>query len=130
MLEKLKSAYSHDIPDRNIVAVLSNAMRSEIARIEKKNALKIRARKTEKSTHEKHEESAQNPKDALAKSQREPISAAVERQVRQRDGNRCQWALAAGGICGSEHQLELDHRLHDSQTDFFNRIQQKRSRKP
>ena len=110
MLEKLKGAYSHDIPDRNIVAVLAKAMRSEIARIEKKTAPKTRAPRTEKSIPEKHEESARNPKVAHAKPQREPISAAVERQVRQRDGNRCQWALASGRTCGSNHQLEIDHR--------------------
>lgn len=39
------------------------------------------------------------------------IPAAVRRQVRERDGNRCCWVLASGGLCGSEHQLEIDHIL-------------------
>jgi hypothetical protein len=26
-----------------------------------------------------------------------------------RDGGRCQWPVASGGICGSTHRVELDH---------------------
>lgn len=37
------------------------------------------------------------------------VPAAVRREVWARDEGRCQWPLAAGGICGSSFQLELDH---------------------
>lgn len=37
------------------------------------------------------------------------IPAQVKREVWKRDGGRCQWALASGGICGSTRHLELDH---------------------
>jgi 5-methylcytosine-specific restriction endonuclease McrA len=37
------------------------------------------------------------------------IPAAIEREVRLRDGNRCQFPLDAGGRCGSTWQVELDH---------------------
>jgi len=37
------------------------------------------------------------------------VSAAIEREVRLRDGNRCQFPLDAGGVCGSTWQVELDH---------------------
>ena len=37
------------------------------------------------------------------------IPAAVKRAVWTRDGGRCQWRLASGGICGSTTRLELDH---------------------
>jgi hypothetical protein len=37
------------------------------------------------------------------------IPAAVEREVRLRDGNRCQFPLDAGGVCGSTYQVQLDH---------------------
>jgi 5-methylcytosine-specific restriction endonuclease McrA len=40
---------------------------------------------------------------------RPDIPAAVEREVRLRDGDRCQWPLDAGGECGSTWQVELDH---------------------
>ncbi len=37
------------------------------------------------------------------------IPAAIEREVRLRDGNSCQLPLDAGGVCGSTWQVELDH---------------------
>ncbi|MCM2333839.1 MAG: HNH endonuclease, partial [Anaeromyxobacteraceae bacterium] len=37
------------------------------------------------------------------------IPAAVEREVRARDGGRCQFPLDAGGICGSTTRIQLDH---------------------
>jgi hypothetical protein len=40
---------------------------------------------------------------------RETIPAAVRRAVWVRDGGRCNWPLDGGGVCGSTHQLELDH---------------------
>ncbi len=40
---------------------------------------------------------------------REAITAAVRRAVWERDGGRCCWPLDGGGVCGSTHQLELDH---------------------
>jgi hypothetical protein len=37
------------------------------------------------------------------------VPAKVKREVRLRDGGKCQWKLASGGICGSEVRLEIDH---------------------
>jgi 5-methylcytosine-specific restriction endonuclease McrA len=37
------------------------------------------------------------------------IPAAVRRTVWERDGGRCQWPAARGGICGSTLRAELDH---------------------
>ncbi len=37
------------------------------------------------------------------------VPAKVKREVRARDGGKCQWPLASGGICGSEVRLEIDH---------------------
>ena len=37
------------------------------------------------------------------------VSAQVKRAVWQRDGGRCQWPVDGGGVCGSIHQVELDH---------------------
>jgi 5-methylcytosine-specific restriction endonuclease McrA len=33
----------------------------------------------------------------------------VRREVWARDGHRCQFPLDRGGVCGSDHRLELDH---------------------
>ncbi len=37
------------------------------------------------------------------------VPAHVRRAVWERDGGRCQFRLASGEICGSTHQLEIDH---------------------
>lgn len=37
------------------------------------------------------------------------LPAAIEREVRLRDADRCQFPLDAGGVCGSTWQVELDH---------------------
>ncbi len=37
------------------------------------------------------------------------VPAHVKRAVWKRDGGRCQWVVDGGGICGSTHQVELDH---------------------
>ncbi len=55
-------------------------------------------------------------KGLVKKPRREPppskpdhVPAHVRRAVWERDGGRCQWPLASGGICGSTVRLELDH---------------------
>ena len=40
---------------------------------------------------------------------RASVAARVKREVRVRDGGKCQWPLASGGICGSEVRVEIDH---------------------
>ncbi|HEX8910093.1 MAG TPA: HNH endonuclease signature motif containing protein [Anaeromyxobacteraceae bacterium] len=37
------------------------------------------------------------------------IPAEVKRAIWTRDGGRCQWPMASGGVCGSTTRLELDH---------------------
>jgi 5-methylcytosine-specific restriction endonuclease McrA len=41
---------------------------------------------------------------------REQIPAADRRAVWERDQGRCTWPLDGGGVCGSTHRLEIDHR--------------------
>jgi hypothetical protein len=40
---------------------------------------------------------------------RASVPPKVKREVRQRDGGKCQWPLASGGICGSEVRTQIDH---------------------
>ncbi|HEX9307447.1 MAG TPA: HNH endonuclease signature motif containing protein [Anaeromyxobacter sp.] len=54
------------------------------------------------------------PPPATTSSARSPtkadhVSAHVKRAVWKRDGGRCQWPIDGGGVCGSTHQVELDH---------------------
>jgi hypothetical protein len=37
------------------------------------------------------------------------VPAKVKREVRVRDGGKCQWPIDSGGICGSTLRLEIDH---------------------
>ena len=37
------------------------------------------------------------------------VPAHVRREAWVRDGGKCHWPLEGGGICGSTHQVELDH---------------------
>jgi len=37
------------------------------------------------------------------------VPAKVKREVRRRDGGKCQWKLESGGVCGSEVRTEIDH---------------------
>ena len=55
-------------------------------------------------------------KGLVEKPRREPppakpghVPAHVKRAVWKRDGGRCQWPVDKGGVCGSTHQVELDH---------------------
>jgi hypothetical protein len=54
-------------------------------------------------------EKAAAPTPARASATPRTIPAAVEREVRLRDGNRCQFPLDSGGVCGSTFQVQLDH---------------------
>jgi 5-methylcytosine-specific restriction endonuclease McrA len=37
------------------------------------------------------------------------VPAKVKREVRVRDGGKCQWPVVGGGVCGSTVRLEVDH---------------------
>jgi hypothetical protein len=37
------------------------------------------------------------------------VPAKVKREVRRRDGGKCQWHVVGGGVCGSTVRLEVDH---------------------
>jgi hypothetical protein len=42
-------------------------------------------------------------------SESDGVPAHVKRAVWLRSGGKCEWRLDSGGVCGSTHQLELDH---------------------
>ncbi len=58
---------------------------------------------------EKRKGLVEKPTGKARPSKDDHIPAHVRREVWKRDGGRCQWALASGGICGSTRHLELDH---------------------
>jgi 5-methylcytosine-specific restriction endonuclease McrA len=46
---------------------------------------------------------------AQQEKRRASVPTKVKREVRRRDGGKCQWPLDSGGICGSTLRLEIDH---------------------
>ena len=123
-LEKLKKIFGHAIPDGNVEAMLTRAMDRAIAEHAKKSAPKrSRAARAESKGSsalgiEESPSKSDSPQASdvefdsrRARPKREPIPAAVEREVRQRDGDRCQWPLPDGNTCGSEHQVEIEHKI-------------------
>ena len=46
---------------------------------------------------------------AQQEKRRASVPPKVKREVRRRDGGKCQWRLDSGGGCGSEVRLEIDH---------------------
>jgi hypothetical protein len=53
--------------------------------------------------------SVEKPRKEPPPAKADHVPAHVRREVWKRDGGRCQWSLASGGICGSTRHLELDH---------------------
>jgi len=49
------------------------------------------------------------PRKAPPPTTTDQVPAHVRREVWKRDGGKCQWPMQDGHVCGSTHQLELDH---------------------
>jgi hypothetical protein len=116
-LEKVASArtgLSHAMPRASMEQVLEAALDLLLEKQARRKALVKRpraARPTSTPTSPPLTPSgvplARSPGDPAG--ERPDLPAAVEREVRLRDGNRCQWPLDSGGVCGSTWQVELDH---------------------
>src|SRR6202521_4365657 len=92
-LAAARDALSHSHPGADTEAVLEAALDLLLAANDKKKGLvkKPRAAPTRPSASPRH------------------IPAEGKRAVWTRDGGRCQWPVASGGVCGSTRRLELDH---------------------
>jgi hypothetical protein len=51
----------------------------------------------------------EKPRKEPSPSKSDAVPAHVRRAVWLRSGGRCEWRLESGEVCGSTHQLELDH---------------------
>lgn len=100
-LEKVATArtgLSHALPHATTEQVLEAALDLLLKTQAQRKALVKRPRKSK-------EAAAPTP----TPTGRPHIPAEIEREVRLRDGDRCQFPLDAGGFCGSNWQVELDH---------------------
>ena len=94
-LEDARLALSRSMPGADAEAILSAGLDLLLARDAKKRGLVEKPRSTL--------DDAEDAPDS------DHVPAAVEREVRKRDGDCCQWQLESGGICGSRFQIQLDH---------------------
>ena len=90
-LEAARAALSHSHPGAGAEEILEAGLDLFLERHAKRRGLVERPRRNAPAAKPDH------------------VPAHVKRAVRERDGGRCQWALDGGGICGSTHQVELDH---------------------
>jgi hypothetical protein len=90
-LEAARDALSHARPDATPGEILEAGLDLLLAQAEKRKGM------------------VEKPREKARPSKDDHIPAQVRREVWKRDGGRCQWALASGGICGSTRHLELDH---------------------
>jgi hypothetical protein len=93
-----RDGLSHALPGATMEQVLEAALDLLLARQAQRKGLGKRARRT-------GVEALPLP----APPSGPQVPAALEREVRLRDGDRCQFPLDAGGVCGSTWQVELDH---------------------
>jgi hypothetical protein len=92
-LDAARDALSHSHPGAEIEEILEAGLDLVLAERARRKGLVAKPRK--------------EPPRASPDSDHVP--AHVKRAVWLRDGGRCQFRLENGGICGSTHQLELDH---------------------
>jgi hypothetical protein len=90
-LEAAKDALSHSMPGASAGEILEAGLDLLLAKAAKRNGLVERPRK----------EPPPSSSDA--------VPAHVKRAVWARARGRCEWRLDSGEVCGSTHQLELDH---------------------
>ncbi len=95
LLEKIaaaRDALSHAMPGASDDEVIEAGLDLILAQQAKRNGLVARPRKESRP------------------SRGDGVPAAVKRAVWVRDGGRCQWSTADGGICGSTLRVQFAHR--------------------
>ncbi len=109
-LDAARAALSHSHPGASADEILEAGLDLLLDRAAKRRGLVQRPRKSMPAP-EAPEPGPANA--ATDRGRRDPkaryIPADVRRAVWLRDGGRCQFPLASGGVCGSTHRLEIDH---------------------
>ncbi len=114
LLEKVaraKDGLSHAKPGATTEQVLEAALDLLLEKQARRKALVKNPRKPLPSARATASSPTPTPTPTPTQTGRIPIPAAIEREVRLRDQDRCQYPLDAGGVCGSTWQVELDHIL-------------------
>jgi hypothetical protein len=90
-LQAAQDAFSAALPDATPAEILEAGLELLLAQTAKRKGLVEKPRKNIRPAKGDH------------------IPAHVRREVWKRDGGRCQFPLASGGVCGATRHLELDH---------------------
>lgn len=90
-LEAAQDAFSHLIPRATPAEILEAGLDLLLEQAAKRTGL------------------VDKPQKKVRPAKADHIPAHVRREVWNRDGGRCQYPLASGGICGARRHLELDH---------------------
>jgi hypothetical protein len=109
-LEKLSAArtgLSHALPNATTEQILEAALDLLLEQQARRKAMVKRPRQARTAA------SASIPTSTSTSTStgRPHIPAEIEREVRLRDGDRCQFPIDGGGVCGSTWQVQLDHVL-------------------
>jgi hypothetical protein len=115
-------ALSHSHPGAGVEAVLEVGLDLVLARQAKRRALTEKPRQAPQAIGAPNVEAAASPlgesappagpgpaRPPASKPRSRWIPAAIRREVWRRDGGRCQWHLAGGGLCGSALRVEIHH---------------------
>ncbi|HEX8908978.1 MAG TPA: DUF222 domain-containing protein [Anaeromyxobacteraceae bacterium] len=103
-LDQLKALLAHKLPGGALGAVLREAVKCALEKHGKRKGAVEPSRKR-KSLQPKERAPAAHSRPVG----RDPIPAAVRREVWQRDGGQCAWRSEDGHRCGSTWKLEIDH---------------------
>jgi len=102
-LEEARAALSHSHPGAGTDEILEVGLDLILARHAKRRGLVEKPRKSPPKT------APSASREARGRRKRDHVPAHVMREVWKRDGGACAWPLDSGGVCGSTHQVELDH---------------------
>ena len=102
-IQELRALLSHKVPSGDLTAVLREAVQCALEKHRRRKGATEPARKRKSPV-------AAKPAKTTGCG-RQPISAAVRREVWKRDEGRCTWCGPDGRRCGSTWKVELDHIL-------------------
>jgi hypothetical protein len=99
-LDAARDALSHSLPGAEVEAILEAGLDLVIERGAKRKGIVAKPRKA-----------APSPGPSAKEGEEDPVSipAVVKREVWIRDGGRCRWPTADGGVCGSTCRVQFDH---------------------
>jgi 5-methylcytosine-specific restriction endonuclease McrA len=100
-IEELRALLSHKIPNGELSEVLREAVQCALEKHRKRKGAAEPAQKRKSAVAEKPAKKTV--------SGRQPVPAAVRREVWKRDEGRCNWRGPDGQRCGSTWKVELDH---------------------